>query len=134
LTAFDRSGDEAHRTVLRRQRGQALKVIRQQPVDMTQTMEAVGTAANEKKAATMIGLVQRAIVRLASGASPETAAREAQPALPTQKLAGKRGTPAERCRRAYQQGMGWRQLMTAAQVSESAAKRYVKQFDKEMST
>jgi hypothetical protein len=138
-TIGESMNSEAHRTlvqflkVLRRQRKQALAVIKKQPVDMSQAIEAVGTAANEKKAATMIGLVQRAIVRLASGTSPEVAAREATPTPVTQRLAGKRGTPADRCRRAYRQGMGWRQLMTAAQVSESTAKRYAKQFDKEMS-
>jgi hypothetical protein len=29
----------------------------------------------------------------------------------------------------YRKGMTWKQLRLAAQVSESAAKRYVKQFD-----
>ncbi len=42
---------------------------------MSQTIEAVGTAANEKKAAQMVGLVQSAITRLSSGAQPEAAAQ-----------------------------------------------------------
>lgn len=140
----ERMNKEAHRTlvqflkVLKRQRGDALKRLKKQPVDMSQAIEAVGTAANEKKAATMVALVQAAITTLGSGATPEAAAQEAETkagmrAAPTTKLPRK-GTPQDRCRRAYRTGMGWKQLMTAAQVSESTAKRYVRQFEKEEMT
>lgn len=103
---------------------------------MRTAVEAVGTATNEKKAATMIGLVQQAIVEVANGKQPEVAARQAEvqaevEAPPTQKLAVKRGTPADRCRRAYRKGTSWQQLKLAAQVSDSTAKRYAKQFAEE---
>jgi hypothetical protein len=41
--------------------------------------------------------------------------------------------PQDRCRRAYRPGMTWKQLKMAAQVSDSTAKRYIKQFAKELS-
>lgn len=138
-TVGESINSEAHRTlrqflkVLRRQRGTMLGKLKKRQVDMSEAIEAVGTAANERKAATMIALVQRALVRLSLGATPDQAAREAQPAPPTQKLQGKRGTPADRCRRAYRPGMTWKQLKVAAQVSDSTAKRYIKQFARELS-
>ena len=54
------------------------------------------------------------------------------PASPTGKLATK-GTPQDRCRRAYRPGMDWKRLKMAAQVSDSTAKRYIKQFAAELS-
>jgi hypothetical protein len=140
-TLGERMNAEAHRTlgqflkVLKNQRKGALKLLRQRHVDMGQAIEAVGTAANEKKAAQMIALVQNAIVQLANGATPQQAAEIAQPSVPTVKLIGraKAGSPQDRCRRAYRDGMTYRDLMKAAQVSESTAKRYIKQFARELS-
>lgn len=135
---------EAHRTLVqflevpRRQRGQALKVIKNQPVDLSQTLEAVETAANGKKWATIIALVQKAIVEVANGTRPADAARETEAAAgvaagPTRKPPMK-GTTQDRCRRAYRRGLSWRQLMTAAHVSESTTKRYINTFSQELAS
>jgi transposase-like protein len=59
----------------------------------------------------------------------DTAAREALPSSPTLKLdPSKKGTPEDRCRRAFRNGMTPEQLAHAAGVSENTAKRWRTKF------
>jgi hypothetical protein len=75
-----------------------------------------------------IAVVQRAIARLAEGASVErAAAAEEKPAI-VPVVTAPAGSAEDRCRRAWRSGMIPKQLMTAAKVSESTAKRWRAKF------
>jgi uncharacterized membrane protein YhdT len=124
-TIGEKLGEEAHKTleaflgVLTRQRKRAIKKIDGEMLDMSEAINNVAAAANERKSGTVLASIQSTITRLANGQS-------GAPAAPTPVRASRRGSPLlEECRLVWRRGMTPQELAARVGCSDKTARRHI---------
>lgn len=127
-TIGEKLGDESHKTlgsflrVLTRQRKRAIKKIDADLTDMSDAINVVAGAANERRAGGVLASVQSAIARLAQGqpvSAPPPQSRSASSIRSTR-------SALEECRLVWHEGMTPKELAAKVGCSEKTARRHIK--------
>lgn len=128
-TIGEKLAEEAHKTldsfvdVLTNQRKRAIKKVDGKVLDMTDAIQTVAAAANERRNGVVLASVQGAITRLASLEPGQVVIESATPPPPIPLR--NTGSLLEQCRMVYQFGMAPQELAAKVGCSVKTARRHI---------